>query len=256
MILSQSIILGIVQGLTEFLPISSSAHLILVPQFLKWEEHTLFFDTALHLGTGLAVILYFWRDWAGLLKNKKLLTAIVVGTIPAGIAGLIFNDLIESGFRALPLTALAVLIGTVIMELSEKYLSSAKDTKAEVSIKDSLLIGFMQMLALVPGMSRSGMTISGGFFRKIDKEAALKFSFYLSAPIIIAAAALNFIKSYQRDQSLSFLDLNFVVGLLIAFIVGLLSIKFMLSYIRRRGFGIFILYRILLVGLILTSYLV
>jgi len=256
MIFIQSLILGIVQGLTEFLPISSSAHLILVPKFLKWEEHTLFFDTALHLGTALAVLLYFWKDWLGMLKNKRLLTVIVVGTIPAGIAGLIFNDFIESSFRVLPLIALAMLVGTIVMELSERYSGNAKSAKKEVLLKDSIVIGLMQVLALMPGMSRSGMTISGGFFRKLEREVALKFSFYLSMPIIIAAASLNFLKSYQKDPSLGFLDMSFLVGLLTSFIVGFLSIKFMLSYIKRKGFGIFIFYRIFLVVLILTSYLV
>ncbi len=256
MTIIQSLVLGIIQGLTEFLPISSSAHLILVPKLLKWPEHSLIFDTSLHLGTTLAVILYFWRDWIRILKDKFFLFTIILGSIPAGLAGFFLGDIIEKNFRSQTSIAAFFLFGTIIMGISELYLKHAKKRRAGVYIKDSLYIGLMQILALLPGMSRSGMTISGGFFRKLERETATKFSFYLSAPIIITAAFFSFIKGFKATGNLSFFDLSFFSGFVTSFIIGFFSIKFMLSYIKRKGFGIFIFYRILLVVLILTLYLV
>jgi len=251
MLLIQAIILGIIQGLTEFLPVSSSAHLILVPQIFNWPAHSLFFDTSLHLGTAFAVIVYFAKDWLKIIKDRNYLLKILVGIIPAGILGFLFSDFIESNTRSLSIIAIALLVGTAIMVLSEKSLKRVKNPKIAVNLKDSLFIGVMQVLALFPGMSRSSMTISGGFLRGIKKEYAVKFSFYLSAPIIFAAACYSFIKSYKLYGSIGFLNGSFAIGVLTSFLVGLFAIKFMIEYIRSKGFGVFIIYRALLALLIL-----
>lgn len=251
MVFIQAFILGIIQGLTEFLPVSSSAHLILIPSFLGWPEHTLFFDTSLHLGTALAVLIYFAKDWVKLIKDRKFLLKLLIGVFPAGIIGFLFDGFVEKNLRSTSVILITLIIGTAVMFLSEKILNRAKFLKKEISLKDSLFIGSMQVLALFPGMSRSGMTVSGGFFRKIEKEEALKFSFYLATPLIFAAAFYNFAKSYILYGNLEFLDGGFAVGFLTSFAVGLFAIKFMIEYIRRKGFGVFIAYRLFLVLLIL-----
>jgi len=256
MFIFQAVILGIVQGLTEFLPVSSSAHLLFVPKLFNWPEHTLFFDTALHLGTALAVILYFLRDWINILKNGKDLTKIIIGIIPAGLAGFLFSSYIEMNVRSLLVVSFTLIAGTLIMLFAEKYVRGKGSLKEKVSLTDSIFIGLMQVLALVPGMSRSGMTISGGFFRRIKKEEVVKFSFYLSAPIIFAAAAFSFIKSYKAAGNFDFLDGSFAIGFVMSFLTGLFAIKFMLAYIDKKGFGVFIWYRLFLALLVLLFYLI
>jgi len=255
MILYQAAVLGIVQGLTEFLPVSSSAHLILFPYFLGWQPHPLVFDTSLHLGTALAIVLYFWRDWLDMIKNRKTLALVIIGVIPAGIFGVLFGDYIEEQFRSPLLIAFALVLGTAVMEISVKYLNSLKSVQKGISAKDSLFIGFMQILALAPGMSRSGMTISGGFFRRIEKDLSVKFSFYLAAPIVVGAGLFSLLKSYKLNHTLCFVDLSFLLGFMMAFIVGFASIKFLIDYMKKHGFGIFIWYRLILATLVLVVYL-
>lgn len=251
MFIFQSILLGVVQGLTEFLPVSSSAHLILVPKLFGLPNQTLFFDTALHTGTAFAVILYFIKDWIRIVQDRKYLLKILVGVLPAGIVGFLFNDYFEKNVRSLSIIILTLIIGTIVMAFSEKVLEKEKDTKTDINLKDSFFIGLMQVLALFPGMSRSGMTISGGFLRKIKKEYAVRFSFYLSAPIIFAAALFNFLKSFKIADNFGFLDSTFVFGFIASFLVGLLAIKFMLKYIGNKGFKLFIIYRVLLALLLI-----
>ncbi|OIP97637.1 hypothetical protein AUJ94_02015 [bacterium CG2_30_40_12] len=255
MVLMQAIVLGIVQGLTEFLPVSSSAHLILVPKLFNWQEHTLFFDTALHLGTACAVIVYFAKDWLRIVKNKNYVLKVLIGIFPAGILGFLFSDFIEVETRSISIISITLIAGTAVMLFSEKIFKQATSLKTNVSIRDSLFIGVMQMLAILPGMSRSGMTISGGFLRKIKKDEAVKFSFYLATPIIFGAAIYSFIKSFKNFGGLGFLESSFAVGFITSFVIGLLTIRFMIEYIRKRGFRIFLIYRLLLALFIcLKSY--
>lgn len=267
----QPVVLGIVQGLGEFLPISSSAHLILVPWFFGWKDHGLTFDIALHLGTLVAVVGYFWRDLLGLAKavpgaarwlatdrrtkpslDQRLLIGIVIGTIPAVVIGLLLESVIESVFR----TQYLMIAGTLTIMGALLYLADARcaqeKTLEDVTWRDALLIGVAQACALVPGVSRSGGTMTMGRFLRLERGAAARFSFLLSTPITTAAFLIKLDDLLAiRPEQLP----EFAVGVLVSAVIGALSIHFLLSYIRRVGFGIFAAYRVLLAIAIVATYL-
>ncbi|MEN9937987.1 MAG: hypothetical protein RLZZ387_4566 [Chloroflexota bacterium] len=267
----QPVVLGIVQGLGEFLPISSSAHLILVPWFFGWTDHGLTFDIALHLGTLVAVVAYFWRDLLRLAlaapeavrwvaggrthppsEAVRLLIAIVIGTVPAVVAGVLLESTIETVFRTqyLLMASTLALMG-VLLYLADRYCPQRKAV-SDVTWRDALLIGVAQACALVPGVSRSGGTMTMGRFLGLDRAAAARFSFLLSTPITLAAFLtkaddLLAIRASQLPE--------FAVGVVISAAVGALSIHFLLGYIRRVGFGVFAAYRILLALVIVAMVL-
>lgn len=254
----QVVILAIVQGLTEFLPISSSAHLALIPWLFGWQDPGLVFDIALHLGTLAAVILYFFRDWVQIVaqgfglkagndpqlkQQPKLLWILALATIPVGVAGLVFGKQAESSWRN-PYVIATMLIGVAIfMILAEKTRRGDKDL-GMMSAVDALVVGLAQALAVVPGTSRSGITIATGLFRNIDRAAAARFSFLLSTPAI-AAAALKGARDLHKEGGIpAGMHLPFIVGIVVSAITGAFVIGFLLNFLRRHGLWFFIYYRI------------
>ena len=268
----QSIVLGITQGITEFLPISSSGHLILIPAIFGWELQDLSFDVALHLGTAIAVLLFFWRDWFDMIKAFKLdvidfiagktrdinklrrgsvgLFTIVIVSIPVGIAGVMLENQVEQLFRSPILVALMLIIVSIFMYVADNYSESNKSDK-EIGFMDSLVISLSQIVALFPGSSRSGMSISTGLFRGLTREKAAKFSFLLATPIILGASIVKlpdlFSASSEQIQVI-------LIGLATSFITGIISIKWLLSFLRNRSLKVFVVYRILLGVVILIHY--
>ncbi len=261
-----AIILGIVQGLTEFLPISSSAHLILVPWLAGWPEPGLEFDVALHLGTLVAVLIYFWRDLfqmasaalAGIRDRKplekheaRLAWIIVAGSIPAAIVGYAFNDAIDNYFhqggggdRAIVLIATLLIALGLILFLAERLARHVRPMQS-VGWKDGLIIGCAQALALLPGVSRSGSTITAGLMTGLKRDSAARFSFLLGVPAIVGAGALETKKivdsGLEADQLATFL-----VGGVTAAVVGYLTIAFLLTFLRTNSTLIFVGYRLLI----------
>lgn len=254
------IILGIVQGIAEFLPISSSAHLIIFRDLFKIgasipENVTLAFDIALHLGTLLAIAVFFFKDFLNMVikgftkgpkdKDGKLMWMIIVATIPAAIAGVLFEEPIENIIRSNYIViALALIIMGILIYLADKYFKQGKDVK-EMTYKDALIIGVSQVFALIPGFSRSGTTIATARTRGMNREDSAKFSFYLSAPVVLGAVVLTFFKG----ETLAIISSNlsiFIIGILVSFIVGLLCISFLLQYLRKNDFKLFMWYRVIL----------
>jgi undecaprenyl-diphosphatase len=258
--LLHAIVLGIVQGLTEFLPISSSAHLIVIPWILGWEDGGLTFDVALHAGTLVAVVLFFFRDWVqiiaqgfglrigrdpALAKNRSLLWLLAAGTIPGAIAGFLFEKQADAALRSPYIIATAAIVVGLFMWLADSSGRKQKDI-SHVSIVDALTIGFAQALAIIPGVSRSGVTISAGLFRNFDRSAAARFSFLLSTPIIAGACAKKFWDLHKHEGGLPpDMHTAFVAGIIASAITGCITIAFFLNFLRRRSLSLFVWYRII-----------
>ncbi len=278
--LFQAIILGLVQGLTEFIPVSSSGHLVAVPALLGWDSPSVAFDTILHLGTLLAVLVFFWREWwrlvtvlghalAGIFSaaqrrlinrdDARLLGLIIIGTIPALIVGYLLKDQIESVFSSLLFATLFFLITGILLTGVELFLnwrlSRARDKNVQTERKDlswggALGVGIMQALAILPGLSRSGLTISGGIFSGLNRERAARFSFLLSAPVILAAGAMGLLELHK--SSLANNDLvSLVVGFAVAAVTGWLAIDWLLKFLRHRKLYVFSIYLVVLSLLII-----
>ncbi len=257
--LYQVIVLAIVQGLTEFLPISSTAHLYLTSWLLGWQTESLTFDIALHIGTLLAVLAYFLRDWIQILAqglgmgygrdaelklNRAMLWLLVIGTIPVGVAGLLFNKQAESEWRnPFVIGGMLVAVG-VLMWFAEKAAKHERDL-ATLAAADAGTIGLAQALAVVPGTSRSGITITAGLFRNLDREAAARFSFLLSTPAIAAAAAKALHDLHKQGGIPPEMRMAFIVGVAISAVVGFLVIAVFLRYLRRNTLMPFVYYRII-----------
>ena len=254
----QTIILAVVQGLTEFLPISSSAHLALAPRLLGWKDPGLGFDIALHFGTLIAILLYFWRDWVQVIgeafglkigsdeqlaRNPSLLWMLALAAIPIGIAGLLFNKQAETTWRN-PYVIGTMMIGiAAFMWLAEKVGRRRRDI-SQITFLDSVVVGISQALAVVPGTSRSGVTISTGLFRNLDRETAARFSFLLATPTIAAAAAKAFHDLHKTGGLPPDLRLHFYVGMVISALTGCAMIAFFLKFLRRHSLNFFIYYRV------------
>jgi undecaprenyl-diphosphatase len=256
-----AIIYGIIQGLGEFLPISSTAHLTLAPWLFKWNDDPgLTFDVALHLGTLIAVLLYFWRDWVKLItagvttpksKDGNLFWFLVVATIPGALFGKLFESKAETTFRNPALIAVMLIVAGCALYLADKY--GKKNIGIEkIGLRRSILIGISQAIALIPGVSRSGATIMTGLGTGLSRESAAKFSFLLSAPIIFGSVILKYHDILHPKVG----NLPFFVAILTAAIVGLLSIKFLLKYLKYNGFGIFVIYRLALGTIVILIYLI
>ncbi len=268
----QALILGIVQGLTEFLPISSSAHLIIVPWVFGWPEPGLAFNVALHLGTLVAVLSYFWRDLLALARGwirdtvtrglpqspeGRLGWAIVLGSIPAAVAGMLGNDAIDQFFHAGGGGRVAIAVSAVLLIalggllwLAERRASHAR-TLEQLSLRDGLLIGVAQMFALLPGVSRAGSTITAGLFLGFARPAAARFSFLLGTPAIVGAGLLEGIHLLQTGLSREEL-VPFAVGMLSAGLTGFAAIWFLLRFLQRYSTSLFVVYRFLLgIGVLL-----
>ena len=260
----QAVVLGIVQGLGEFLPISSSAHLIVVPWLLGWPDHGLAFDVALHVGTLAAVIYAFAGDWVrivtaavrGLLHGKpgegegRLLWLLVLASIPGAVAGLALGEAAETSFRS-PLLIAITLSGVGAILLVADRQASSGDGARPVSVRDALLIGFAQALAIVPGVSRSGATISMALFLGYRREEAARFSFLLATPIIFGAALTKAPQLLRASDHTAI-----VLGMLASGLVGLAAIRFLLGYVRTRTYRPFVYYRWAFSALIVIVYLV
>jgi undecaprenyl-diphosphatase len=240
------VILGVVQGLSEFLPISSSAHLIIVPRLLGWQDPGLTFDVALHVGTLFAVVGYFWRDWLTLLRSAnrpstqdgRLFWYLVLATLPGGLVGLALDKFAETQFRSLLLIAVTSSVMGLLLWLADRSAKAVKDLH-QVTWRDALLVGAAQAVAILPGVSRSGITICVARAREMTRETAARFSFLLSTPIIAGAAIYKL-----RDLHVQDLTGPFFAGVLAAGIVGALTIALLLRYLRRAGFGVFAAYRL------------
>lgn len=255
----RAIILGLVQGATEFLPVSSSGHLVIVPWLFGWPASSLLFDTVAHWGTLLAIVLVFWRDlWtiflAGLASlrsrsladpNARLAWYIVVGSIPAAAAGLLFKDFLE-GLFASPQTAGVALLGTAgLLAGSEMLASRLRNLHGleRMTWADSLIIGFAQMLALIPGISRSGSTIAAGLSRGLDRAAAARYSFLLGTPAFLGAGLLTLSDALATDPSQLVSQIGvMVVGFIVSAVTGYLAVNFLLAYLRRHNLYLFALY--------------
>jgi len=237
----QSVILGIVQGVGEFLPISSSAHLIAVPWLLGWQEHSLAFDVALHAGTLAAVVAYFWRDWLGIIRGK-FLWYILVASIPGAIIGKLFEEKAETVFRSPLLIACTMSVFAVIFYLIDRFSWKTRSLRT-VNYLDSLVIGISQALAVIPGVSRSGATMAGGMGLRFNREAAARFSFLISAPIIFGAIVLKFndISAIASGEN----GLSLFAGFMTSAVTGFMSIHFLLGYLKKHSFTAFVVYRII-----------
>lgn len=258
----QSIILGVVQGLTEFLPISSSAHLNLFPWFFGWEQMPDSFDVALHIGTLLAIVIFFFKDWINLIKggfnqvvkkessiDGKIFWYLVIATIPAGIFSLILDKISNMIFgnnlniEMLVIAITLIVMGIILYIVDKKAKSNTK--YEDITLKQSVLIGISQALAAAfPGVSRSGITMTIARAVGVDRESAAKYSFLLATPITFAAVIFD-LKSFA-------FDLSFFIGIIASFIVGILIIKFLLDYLKKGSFKIFAIYRVI-IGLIVIG---
>ena len=253
MTIIQAIILGLIQGLTEFIPVSSSGHLLLAHNLMGIQDNGLIFDVALHLGTLTALTVVFCKDIYSLVmsifkksKQTKLAWLLILATLPAVVARVLLQSLAETKFRSVILASIAMIIMAFIMITSEKYSSKlSKRTKIDdVNINQALAMGFAQAVALIPGVSRSGVTITTGLFAGIDRVAATRFTFLLAIPITLGAILKIFVSNGTINQISSQPDI-FIIGIITAFVSGIFAIKFMLSYLAKHTLNIFAYYRII-----------
>lgn len=261
----QTFVLALIQGLTEFLPISSSAHLILVPKILNWPDQGWAFDIAIHVGTLCAVLLYFRHeiklmliDWFATLrgkrstKNSRLAWAIILGTIPVGVAGIIFNEVIATVFRSTLIIAITTILFGFLLGVAT-ILAKQKRDEYHLTWKDVLFIGCAQAIALIPGTSRSGITLTAGLFAGLTREAAARYSFLLSIPVILLSGSLMTYKLISGRVTLDYTQLGF--GFIVAAISGYFCIDVFIKLIHRFGVMPFVIYRIIL-GFILLAIFV
>jgi undecaprenyl-diphosphatase len=250
-------VLGIVQGLAEFLPISSSAHLVLAPWLLKWEDPGLVFDVALHLGTLLALLLYYWREWLELVSSifngdtqkRQLLLLLIVASVPGAIIGLAFEKQAETIFRSPMLIAIAMAVLGVALWFFDR-ISPQKRTIREMRYSDALFIGLSQAFAIVPGVSRSGSTITMARALGIDREDAANFSFLMATPIIAGAGLVE-----GRHLMHSAMTADVLVGFTAAAIFGLIAISALIRFVRTRTYEPFAIYRILAAIFVIAIFL-
>lgn len=280
MIFIQALFLGVVQGITEFVPISSSAHLIIIPWFFNWSDpviESLPFDVALHLGTLLAVLLFFAGDWLRLIRagfasvierkigddvDRRLAWLLVVGVIPGAIAGVLGESAIEEWFHPTnaPIRPIAMIVMGVIIALlgallwlAERMAKHQRGMK-QLSLKDAIYIGLAQALAIFPGVSRSGSTITAGLALGLERETAARFSFLLSAPIILGAgikSVFSGLKQVQADPNAAAYSLVYLVGFVAAAVSGYLCIRVLLRYLQKNSTNVFVYYRWALAALII-----
>jgi len=255
MTIFQALVLGILQGLTEFLPVSSSAHLALAPWLFGWQDPGLAFDVALHFGTLVAVLWYFRKEWGELIAaaisilgkrrvetvEEKRVVFLILATIPGAIGGLLLEKKAETAFRAPALTATALIVMGIVLWAADRFSDRARQLTTTRWL-DALLIGLSQVFALIPGVSRSGSTITTGRLLKFDRQTAAMFSFLMSMPIIAAAVVLKGPEVLRGGG----LGPELIVGVLASAISGWLAISVLLRYVTRHSYGIFALYRILL----------
>jgi undecaprenyl-diphosphatase len=251
-------ILGLVQGLTEFLPVSSTAHLILVSDVLKLdpEKFGLTFDVALHLGTALAVLLNFTSTCIGLhvdlVRGRRRLTLVVIfGTIPAAIAGALFETTVSTTLRSAVYIAVGLLVGSAIFVLAERMGAQRRRLEG-TTLVDAVLIGVAQAIALVPGVSRSGITISAGLFRGLERADATRLAFLLATPVILGAGAKTLLDARKLSGLTAQLDVV-AIGFTVSFVSGLAAVAFMVRYLRTHSLSLFVVYRVGLAIVIIVA---
>jgi len=251
---ARAVFLGVLQGFGEFLPISSSGHLIVVPWLLGWPDSGLAFDVALHLGTLAAVAVAFWRDWVRLIgagvrsilsgrpfadQDSRLLLYLALATIPGAVAGLALDEWAETVFRSPGLVALSMAVVGVVLWAADRRASTAGPEEG-ITLRDALLIGLAQALAIIPGTSRSGATISMALFLGHRREAAARFSFMLALPITLGAAVVKVPELFQSGTATG----PVLAGMLAAALSGFVAIRFLLAYVRTRTYRPFVYYRL------------
>jgi len=269
----QALILGTIQGLTEFLPISSSGHLIFIPKLFGWGDQGLAFDTMMHLGTLLAVVVYFrkklWSILLGLINtslsheslvtvnsDRKLGWLLILSIIPAGVVGLFFGDWIETNLRTTLVIGVGLIFWGVILFIADRVSLKHENTKAleRVSWKETLFIGCAQVVAFIPGTSRSGITMTAGLFSKLDKKTAAEFSFLMSVPIIALAGGLQLLKMITHGfETIGAIPL--IVGFIASALSGLIAIAGLMKVIQKWSFTPFVVYRVV-VGVLILVFLV
>ena len=251
----QAIVLGIVQGLTEPLPVSSSAHLALTPYFLGWSDPGLAFDVALHFGTLLALIWYFRREWLEMIasawriaRTRRVETVhdrrvlyLIAATIPGGIGGLLLNDLAETTFRSPVVIATSLIVMGILLWAVDRWSARARVLE-EVTLRDAIIVGCAQVLALVPGGSRSGSTMTAGRLLKLDRPSVARFSFLMSMPITLAAVIVKMPDAVREHGA----SLPLLAGVAAAAVSSWFAISVLLRYVARHSFGVFAVYRVLL----------
>ena len=270
--LIQAIVLGIVQGLTEFLPVSSSGHLIVVPALLGWDDpfiESLAFSVMLHVATLLALLIYFRADWIRLIPaglaairdrsfrddpDRRLAWLLAASTVPAVIVGVLLNDLIETAFREPRLVAITLVIGAAILWTADRLGSRSREMRS-LTFPAAVGIGAAQALALIPGVSRSGISISAGLFAGLDRESAARYAFLMATPITAGAGIWELRKIVSGEAGIELPIVPLVAGMAASLIAGLLAIAVVLRYLRSNGVGLFVLYRIALAALIVVAWL-
>ncbi|HVL54524.1 MAG TPA: undecaprenyl-diphosphatase UppP [Vitreimonas sp.] len=271
-IVIQALVMGIVQGLTEFLPVSSSGHLVIVPALLGWDDAfitSLQFSVMLHIGTLVALLVYFREDWARLVPagiatirhrslagdpDRRLAWLVATATIPALVAGFVFNDLISDRFRQVGLVALMLVVGGAILWLAER--NGRRDRPTErLTFPLALAIGGAQALALVPGISRSGISIAAGLFAGLEREAAARFAFLMAMPITAAAGAYETLNLVRGESGVEVQLAPLVVGMVASFIAGFVAIAGLLRFLRTRPTDVFVVYRVILALVVVVTWL-
>jgi len=245
----QALVLGVVQGLGEFLPISSSAHLVLVPWIMGWAYSGITFDVALHMGTLVSVVAFFGKDWLAIIANALkhgfkseglLFWCILVATIPGAAAGYFLEEQAETVFRTPLLIGVMLIVMGIVLYWVDKKAKTRKDIKG-LSLADSLLVGFSQALAIIPGVSRSGATMTAARALGFTRKEAARFSFLLATPIIIGAGLYKI-----KDIAPGDINVAFITGVISSAVVGFIAIAFLLRYVAERSFAVFAWYRMVL----------
>ncbi len=268
----QALVMGVVQGLTEFLPVSSSAHLIIVPFLFGWEDSfidSLAFGVMLHLGTLAALLLYYGHDWLRIVPagfaavrdrsfrddpDRRLAWLIVAATIPAAIIGAVFNNVIETSLRGIGLVAVMLVVGAAILGLADRWGGTSRRLE-QLTFPVAAGIGFAQVLALVPGISRSGISISAGRVANLDRASAARFSFLMATPITAGAIIFEARQLLTGEAGVT-IDIGpLIVGLIASFVSGLIAIRVLMDYVRTRSLDIFVWYRVGLAVLLVVVWL-
>lgn len=263
--LIQSIILGAIQGITEFFPISSTAHLVLLPWFFSWYDQGLPFNVALHVGSLIAIIVYFWRDWMLIVSeflsgaaersfegrpSGKIGLFIIIATVPGAVFGYLFEEQ-AAGLLRHPLSiAFSLSFFAVILYLADRF-SRRRKSIMDMSMADCVIIGLAQALAIIPGVSRSGITITGAMFRNFRRDEAAKFSFLMAAPLIAGAGIFE----ARHLEYSAVTSTPFIAGFLASAVFAFLAIKYLLRFVRKESYTVFVVYRLILAVVIVFMYL-
>jgi len=268
----QALIMGIVQGLTEFLPISSSGHLIIVPALLGWKDpfiDSLTFSVMLHMGTLVALLAYFWRDWVRLIPaglaairdrsfagdpDRRLAWLLAVTTVPAMVVGVLFNDFIEKNVRQPSVVAILLVVGGVILWLADRWGGTDRRIGG-LSFPGAFGIGAAQAIALFPGISRSGISIAAARLLGLDRQSSARFSFLMATPIIAGAGGWEALKVFRGAETVALEPTQLVVGMVAALVAGILAISVLLRYLASHRLDLFVWYRVLVAGLVVVWFL-